>query len=143
MVQSRLYPAACSIVGCSLQDGGAAVCRMALEGCSCKLARSSSVRGRRILYCIAIGWPLLWIPFCALAIDTIMSKRVSHSPDEAPRRWPRTARDPQLSRPIAQKVSLQLAQVCVKRVLTIRFYVLCVDFFLILGWIRVCRSDTI
>ena len=48
MVKSRLYPAACSIVGCSLQDGGAAVCRMALEGCSCKLARSSSGRGRRM-----------------------------------------------------------------------------------------------
>ena len=47
MVQSRLYPAACSTVGCSLQDGGAAVCRMALEGCSCKLARSSSGRGWR------------------------------------------------------------------------------------------------
>ena len=38
--------------GNSLQDGGIAVCRMVLEGCSCKLARSISGRGRRIYFCI-------------------------------------------------------------------------------------------
>ena len=48
MVQSRMHLAACSTVGCSLQDGGPAVCRVVLEGCSCNLARSSSGRGRRM-----------------------------------------------------------------------------------------------